>query len=359
MNFRAFYFLLIVAVALSGCNSGSNSCADEEDRYEIELWSVNLSSGEVQSEYTGWEDSEISLNYLLFGITPDNSNLFYVDDLTFSAVKKIDLTTKTDSSIGVTSRDWRVALSPDGQTLVYQDSDKEGKIGYSTSLGENKSTFPFNPSFQSTWSPVWLGDSQRVLFTAYGDINSGSGLFIYDFGDQSVTQQTTYTPRWRGSDISPDGTNLVFIKDSTDFNGDRFTSLYLKNTTTNDSTWIGLADRPVKVSSDGKYVSYMSGPQLIMFDVEEHKKILLTDDLTNDTSIRFSNAGDLYIFESDEGLVLVDLESMDQMVLVPAGSVSEDARANDTVVLNTPVFSTDDSTVFFLVSRHILASNCN
>lgn len=359
MNFRVFYFFIIAAVVSIGCKSNSNSCSNEEDRYESELWSVALSNGLVQSEYTGWKDSDISLNYLLFGLTPDNPDLYYVDDLTFSAVKKINLTTKTDSSIGITSRDWRVALSPDGQTLVYQDSDKEGKIGYSTSLGENKSTFPFNPSFQSTWSPVWLGDSQRVLFTAYGDINSGSGLFIYDFGDQSLSHQTGYTPRWRGSDISPDGTHLVFIKDSTDFNGDRFTSLYLKDTTTSDSTWIGLADRPVKVSSNGKFVSYMSGSQLIIFDVEEHKKTILTNNLNNDTSIHFSNAGDLFIFENEEGLILVELENMDQTVLVPSGSVSGDARANDTIVLNTPVFSTDDSTVYFLVSRHILASNCN
>ncbi len=357
MNIRVFSF--IVVVAMVGCTPNSNNCADEGDRYEIEIWSATISTKQIQAEYSGWEDSDISLNYLLFGITPDNSNLYYVDDLTFSAVNKVNLTTKTDSSIGVTSRDWRVALSPDGQTLVYQDSDKEGKIGYSTSLGQNKSTFPFTPNFQSTWSPVWLGDSQRVLFTAYGDINSGSGLFIYNFSDQSLSHQTSYTPRWRGSDISPDGIHLVFIKDSTDFNGDRFTSLYLKNTTTNDSTWIGLADRPVKVSGNGKFVSYMSGPQLIIFDVEKHQKTILSNSLSNDTSIRFSNAGDLFLFESEEGLVLVELETMNKTTLVPVGTVSGEARSNDEIVINTPIFSSDDSIVYFLVSRHILASGCN
>lgn len=353
MKNRIFLFLLLPCI-LTGCGDfGYGGCSLDYEEYDIELWAVNVNSGALNPVYTDWPSLHFQRYYSIVGISENGSQIYYVDDSLYPEIKIINLNSLSEHTLGIESYDERVELSPDGQKLVYQKNDEDGEIWIVSSDGSDNTSLAINEIFNSTWNPIWLGDSNTILFNGYK--KEESGLYLFNIEQETLQKLTPITQRWRGADITPDGSTLVYRIES----GDEI-MLHKKNILTGVSTKLNLSYRPVLISPDGNHIVYSYASKLRYLNLSNNKSKVLQDGWFDGNSVGFSSNGEELIFENSEGLALVKINSLNKAMLVNSGELKGDLNNWDTIHadIESPTFTKDGKKIFFFVSRYKFSDGC-
>lgn len=352
---------LLMMLALNGCLDIPERCGMDYEMTEYELWSLDLNDFSTSEAYR-WEARDMydgySTRFEIYGISPDESSIYYTDDHTSSNVRlyKLSLNDRSTQFIKTFEDSRDFTLSPSGNLLAFQ---KESTVWISDVNGENQQKLLERDSLQYFGAPKWYLNDDKVIVAHSIYDRDDDGLWLLDIPDSTyrvVSNISSYD-----YDTSIDGSRIV-LQDYQQSGPSliRYKNLFSDNLITlhegTSPLFINNGSSVVFEKFDGLYISDLNGElnkihnkQGVGGSLSRNGKVSVSP---NSQTLAYSDQEGLYIYQAKSSRVMYTLNSE---TFLPSNMQSWSSINIDLFEI---IFSSDNETVYFMMKRHFFSDGC-
>lgn len=359
-QFRTLLIVFFLMAALSGCLDIPERCGMDYEITEYELWSLNLNDFSISEAYQ-WETRDMydgySTSFKIYGISPDESVIYYTDGRTSinTRLHSLDLDSRSTELINtfVDSRDF--TLSPSGKLLAFQ---KESTVWISDISGENPRKLLEPDSLQFFGKPQWyLSDNNLIV--AHSRFKSDQGMWLLDVKDStySIISDVAST----NYDITNDGSGIVLqgsepleppLIQYKQLSSDNLITLH-KGT---NPLFINNGSHVIFEQLDGLSISDLNGELRKIYDKPPASGSLSRNGRVsvspNTRTIAYSVSEGLFIYQPEDDEILYSLS--------PDSFLPENQQnwSSIRIDLFDMTFSPDSALIYFIMKRHFFSDGC-
>ena len=359
-HFRTLLTIALLMLALNGCLDIPERCGMDYEMTEYELWSLDLNDFSTSEVYR-WEARDMydgySTRFEIYGISPDESSLYYTDDYTSGNVRLYELNLDDRSTQFIKtfedSRDF--TLSPSGNLLAFQ---KESTVWISDVSGKNQQKLLERDSLQYFGAPKWyLNDDKLVV--SHSRFNSDQGMWLLDVKDStySIISDVAST----NYDLTNDGSGIVLQgSEPSEASLIQYKPIFSDGLITlhegTSPVFIDNGSSVVFEKLEGLYKSDLNGElnkihnkQGVGGSLSRNGKVSVSP---NSQTLAYADLEGLYIYQAKSDRVLYTLNSD---TFLPLNMQSWSSINIDLFEIS---FSSDNEKVYFMMKRNFFSDGC-
>src|SRR6056297_589778 len=359
-QFRTLLIGFFLMPALGGCLDIPERCGMDYEMTEYELWSLDLNGFSLSEEYQ-WESKDMyegySTRFKIYGISPDESVIYYTDDRTSTNIRlhSLNLDSRNTELINtyVDSRDF--TLSPSGNLLAYQ---KESTVWISNVNSENPRKLLERDSLQFFGSPQWYLSDNRLI-VSHSTFNSDQGMWLLNVKDStySIISDVAST----NYDITNDGSRIV-LQGSEPLEA---SLIRYKNLSSESLITLHEGTNPLFINNgthvlfeqlDGLSISDLKGELRKIYDkppaggsLSRNGRVSVSP---NSQTVAYSVSEGLFIYQPEDDEILY---SLSPDIFLPENQQNWSSIRID---LFEMTFSPDSESLYFIMKRHFFSDGC-
>jgi hypothetical protein len=337
-------------------------CAPDAFNSTQRFYSVDL-NGEVSplEKFTRSISYQSGSKIRVYGFDEINKIIYFTTDY-ISRSGEITALNYTTGESNIFIMDFyadNFTLSPNGEMFLYEKylGDLRSEI-YLVSLNDSLGTpVPKDSSFSSLRFPNWYSNNE-IIYAA------NDGLYTVGLIDSTVTQIGNQFPFF-GYDISSD-LNTIVLSGYVDRNeSNSQVAIYLKKAADSETSYFTIGTYPLLIQGQDKLI-YETSTDIVLSDFEGNIKSIYAKKSTRSYSefhqIALSPDGNQLAIAESDGIHLIDIYTLSNRKIVDYEDfISDQDRSDYTSIealFNTPIFSSDGSTIFFSFTKGVYSDGC-